>query len=631
MEHQPLTIKITDEAATLEEKLEALPTGPGVYQHKDADGRVLYVGKAKNLRSRVRQYFQKSRTADPRIEGMLSKVTDLDVIVTDSEVEALILEANLIKQLKPRYNVNLKDDKSYPYIVITNEPYPRVFVTRRIHRDGSRYFGPYTDVKNVRAALKAVRDIFRIRSCNYFIDDEVITKRKIKVCLDYHIKKCDGPCEGLISEERYRAMIDQVAALLEGKTETLIQMLRDEMDRLAAAMRFEEAAVLRDRIKGLQAYSEKQKAVALDPIDRDIVATAADGDDACGVIFKIRDGKMIGRQHYYMSSVEGKSDSEILETLLQQYYLAADFIPKEIFLPLAVENAEPIQRWLSDRRGEAVMLVHPTDGEEAKLVRLSQSNAKFLLDELKLQKMKRADYVPHAVKALQRDLRLPRLPRRIECFDNSNIQGSDPVASMVVFVDGKPKKSEYRKFKIKSVTGPDDFASMREIIERRYTRVLNEGLALPDLIMVDGGKGQLSSALEVLTRLGLHDQPVIGLAKRLEEVFVPGKSEPETIPKTSSGLRLLQQIRDEAHRFAVTYHRSLRTKRTLQTELDLIEGVGKKRAKELLEAFGSVQGVRFATPEQIAEVVGEKVAARITEYFAAPDQETVGNDGAAVQ
>jgi excinuclease ABC subunit C len=615
MEHQPLTIKITGEAATLEEKLENLPTGPGVYQHKDADGKVLYVGKAKNLRNRVRQYFQKSRSLEPRIDRMLAKATDLDIIVTDSEVEALILEANLIKKLKPRYNVNLKDDKSYPYIVITKEPYPRVFVTRQIRRDGSRYFGPYTDVKNVRSALKTVRDIFMIRSCNYFIDDEVIRKRKIKVCLDYHIKKCEGPCEGLVSQEKYNAMIEQVARLLQGKTETLIQLLREEMERLAGAMKFEEAALLRDRIKGLEAYSERQKAVNLDPIDRDIFAFAAEGDDACGVIFKIRDGKMVGRQHYYMNNVEEKPDAEILETLLQQYYLEADSIPKEIFLSTHIADTDAVQRWLTEKRGEAVTLVQPTQGEEAKLVRLSQSNARFLLDELKLQKMKRADYVPHAVKALQRDLRLQKLPRRIECFDNSNIQGSDPVASMVVFVDGKPKKSEYRKFKIKSVVGPDDFASMREIIERRYARVLQEGLERPDLIMVDGGKGQLSSAVEILGKLGLDDQPIIGLAKRLEEVFVPGKSEPEMIPKSSSGLRLLQQIRDEAHRFAITYHRSLRAKRTLQTELDLIEGIGKRRAKELLEAFGSVQGVKFATVEQIAEVVGEKVAAKIAEYF----------------
>ncbi|MBX2992943.1 MAG: excinuclease ABC subunit UvrC [Bacteroidetes bacterium] len=612
---------MTAEAATVQEKLENLPAGPGVYQHKDADGKVLYVGKAKNLRNRVRQYFQKSRNVEARIERMLAKATDLEIIVTDSEVEALILEANLIKKLKPRYNVNLKDDKSYPYVVITNEPYPRVFVTRQIRRDGSRYFGPYTDVKNVRSALKAVRDIFMIRSCNYFIDDEVIKKRKIKICLDYHIKKCEGPCEGLVSQQNYNAMIDQVASLLQGKTETLIQMLREDMNRLAAEMKFEEAAVLRDRITGLEAYSEKQKAVDLDQIDRDIFAFAAEGDDACGVIFKIRDGKMIGRQHYYMSNVEEKPEAEILGTLLQQYYLEAEYIPKEIFLPAEIEDNDAVQRWLSEKRRDAVSLIHPTEGEEAKLVRLSQSNARFLLDELKIQKMKRAGYVPHAVKALQRDLRLEKLPRRIECFDNSNIQGSDPVASMVVFVDGKPKKSEYRKFKIKSVVGPDDFASMREIVERRYTRVLNEGLELPDLIIVDGGKGQLSSAVDVLKKVGLHEQPIIGLAKRLEEVFLPGKSEPELLPKSSSGLRLLQQIRDEAHRFAITFHRLRRSKRTLQTELDLIEGIGKKRAKELLEVFGSVQGVKFATTEQIAEVVGEKVAGKIAEYFSDSDTE----------
>ena len=622
-EHQNITIRITSEDVALQEKLESLPGGPGVYQHKDAEGNVLYVGKAKNLRSRVRQYFQKSRVADPRIDSMLSKATDLEIIVTDNEVEALILEANLIKKLKPRYNVNLKDDKSYPYIVITHEPYPRVFVTRHIRKDGSRYFGPYTDVKNVRAALKSIRDIFPIRSCNYFIDDEVIKKRKIKVCLDYHIKKCEGPCEGLVSQLQYNTMIDQVAELLRGKTESLIRKMQQEMESAASAMRFEEAATLRDRIKGLQAYSGRQKAVDLDPLDRDIVAFASEGDDACGVIFKIRDGKMIGRQHYYMTNVDQKPEAEILETLLQQYYLDADFIPKEVFISSPVEDIEAMAEWLGEKKGEPVQVFHPLEGEEAKLVRLSRSNAQFLLDELKLQRMKRADYVPHAVKSLQRDLRLARLPRKIECFDNSNIQGSDPVASMVVFVDGKPKKSEYRKFKIRSVQGPDDFASMREVVQRRYKRLIDEQGELPDLVMVDGGKGQLSSAVEVFGALGISDLPVIGLAKRLEEVFLAGKTDPELIPKTSSGLRLLQQVRDEAHRFAITFHRSLRAKRTLQTELDLIEGIGKKRATELLEAFGSVQGVKFATPEQLSEIVGEKAAGRIREYFGSPDDETV--------
>jgi excinuclease ABC subunit C len=616
-----LNIRITRDDVSLAEKLENLPAGPGVYQHKDADGKVLYVGKAKNLRNRVRQYFQKSRSPGPRIEQMLTKATDLEVIVTDSEVEAFILEANLIKKLKPRYNVSLKDDKSYPYIVITNEPFPRVFITRQIRRDGSRYFGPYTDVKNVRSALKAIRDIFMIRSCNFLIDRDAIAKRKYKLCLDYHIKKCEGPCEGLVARGRYAAMIEQVASLLQGKTGSLIRTLRAEMDQHSAVLRYEEAALIRDRIRGLEAYSERQKAVDLDATDRDIVACAMEGDDACGVIFKLRDGKMVGRQHYYMGNVEERSEGEVLETLLQQYYLMADFIPKEIFVSAGVENADALTVWLGERKGEEVVLVNPQEGEEAKLVRLTRSNAKFLLEELKIQKMKRADYIPHPVVALQRDLGLARTPRRIECFDNSNTQGSDPVASMVVFVDGKTRKSEYRKFKIQSVAGPDDFASMREIIRRRYARVLEQQEQLPDLIVVDGGKGQLSSAGEVLEELGISDQPIIGLAKRLEEVFLPGKSEPEMIPKTSPGLRLLQQVRDEAHRFAVTFHRTIRSQRTLQTELDLIGGVGKKRAKELLEAFGSVQGVKFATSEQLREVVGEKTAEKIRAYFASGEQE----------
>ena len=612
-------IRITREDITLDEKIESLPPGPGVYQHKDAEGKVLYVGKAKSLRSRVRQYFQKSRSVDPRIEAMLSKATDLEVIVTESEVEALILEANLIKKLKPRYNVSLKDDKSYPYIVITNEPYPRVFVTRQVRRDGSRYFGPYTDVKNVRAALKSVRDIFMIRSCNYFIDEESIRKHQIKVCLDYHIKKCEGPCEGLVSRERYNAMIDQVAALLQGKTASLIAELSGEMEQLAAQMKFEDAALLRDRIKGLQAYTEKQKVVDLDQTDRDIIGFAVDGDDACGVIFKLREGKMIGRQHYYMGNVDQKPEGEVVETLVQQYYLEADYIPKEVFVPAPIEDLDALQKWLSNRRGEAVTVTCPTEGEEGKLVRLSNANAKYLLDELKVQKMKRADYIPHPVRSLQRDLNLKELPRKIECFDISNIQGTDSVASMVVFVDGKPKKSEYRKFKIASVTGPDDFASMKEVIRRRYSRLLEEHQTLPDLIMVDGGKGQLSSAVDVLGSLGIHHQSIIGLAKRLEEVYLPGKSEPELIAKNSTGLRLLQQIRDEAHRFAVTFHRTLRSKRTLQTELHQIAGVGEKRAKDLLEAFGSVQGVKFATLDQLAEIVDEKTAEKIREYFDSAD------------
>ncbi|MBI3365601.1 MAG: excinuclease ABC subunit C [Ignavibacteriae bacterium] len=645
----------------LKEKLENLPTKPGVYQFKNDSGEVLYVGKAVNLRNRVRQYFQKSYRPDPRREVMVSKIRDVELIVTDSEVEALILETNLIQKLAPRYNIDLKDDKSFPYIVVTNEPFPRVFATRRLIRDGSKYFGPYTDVKNMHSSLKLIREIYKVRSCNYFIDDEIVRKRSIKICLDYHIKKCEGPCEGFVSREHYNDMINEVVQVLRGKTTSLVKTLAEKMEQAADAMHYEQAAALRDKIRALGVYSDRQKVVDAQLVDRDLFALAAEGDDACGVVFKVRDGKLIGRQHFYMSGVEGKEEPEVVENFIERYYARTEDIPGEIFLPIELDSVETLKQWLSDSKREQVDITVPKIGDKAKLLAMCKSNAQFLLDLLKTQKMKNKDFVPHSVKSLQRDLRLARPPRRIECFDISNIQGTDSVASMVVFVDGRPKKSDYRKFKIQTVEGPNDFASMREVIERRYTRLLEEHLDPPDLIMVDGGKGQLSSAVEVLERLGLWQKmrpgisqqqsslssaseantdvkehegetakaadvqghpeskkvhiPVIGLAKRLEEVFVPEVSDPQSIPKTSSGLKLLQHIRDEAHRFAVTYHRALRTKRTLQTELDLIQGIGKKRAKQLLEVFGSVQGVKFATTEQLKEVVGDKIAEKIKEYF----------------
>ncbi len=602
---------------SLAEKLDSLPTEPGVYQFKNAEGKVIYVGKAQNLRSRVRQYFQKSRAADPKLDAMIEKVVDVEWIVTGSEVEALILEANLIKKLKPRYNVVLKDDKSYPYIVITNEPFPRVYVTRRLVRDGSRYFGPYADVKTMRFALKTVRDIFMIRSCNYDLTEESIKKGKFKVCLDYHIKKCEGPCEGLVSQEHYRAMIDHVASVLRGKTESVVKALEQEMQRYADAMRFEEAARMRDRIRALQVYTQKQRVVDVKAVDRDILAVATKDDDAAGVIFRVREGKLVGSRQFFMGNVEGKSEEELVENLLERYYLEEDDLPAEILVPVELSSGELLRSWLASRKGEAIKLEAPRGGDKAKLVAMARNNAQFLVEELQLQRMKRGEFVPHSVKALQRDLRLSSPPRVIECFDISNLQGGDAVASMVVFENAKPKKSEYRHFRIRTVTGPDDFASMREVVQRRYTRLQQEDGRLPDLIMVDGGKGQLSSAVEVLAQLGLTNIPVIGLAKRLEEVFLPDSSEPLSLPRTSSGLRLLQQIRDEAHRFAVTYHRTLRSRRILQTELDLVKGIGKKRAQELLEAFGSVQGVKFATEEQLAEIVGQSVARTIKEYFAA--------------
>lgn len=616
-----MEIRIQKDDLSLGEKLDSLPATPGVYQFKNTDAKVIYVGKAQNLRNRVRQYFQRSRSPDPKLDALVLKIADVELIVTDSEVEALILEANLIKKLKPRYNVLLKDDKSFPYIVITHEPFPRVFVTRKIIKDGSRYFGPYTDVKTMRFALKTVRDIFMIRSCNYDLTPESIARGRFKICLDYHIRKCEGPCEAKVSAEYYNAMIEKVAKILRGKTDDVVSSLEAEMNQLADNLRFEEAAKTRDRLRALSVYNQKQKVVEMKEVDRDIIALALKEDDACGVVFKVRDGKVLGSHHYYLSNIEGKAEGEVAESLLERYYLDNEDIPGEISISSEVNSVDVIQTWLAGKRGAPVTVEIPRAGEKLKLVGMVKKNAEFLLEELQLQKMKRGDFIPHSVQSLQRDLRLSAPPRRIECFDISNIQGSDTVASMVVFVDAKPKKSEYRKFKIRSVEGPDDFASMREVVERRYARLIEEGGTSPDLIVVDGGKGQLSSAVAVLQGLHYTGSPIIGLAKRLEEVFLPGQSDPLLIPRTSSSLKLLQQIRDEAHRFAITYHRTLRSKRILKTELDLIKGVGKKRATELLESFGSVQGVKFATEEQIADIVGPKLASEIKEYFTEADAE----------
>lgn len=606
----------------IKEKLKNIPSKPGVYQFKNKDGKIIYIGKAKDLRKRVKQYFQKSKSLDVKTESMISKVYDLEYIITDSELEALILEANLIKKFKPRYNVFLRDDKSYPYIVITNEPFPRIFVTRKIVHDGSKYFGPFTDVKNMRASLKLIRDIFKVRSCNYYIDEEVIQKKKIRLCLDYHIKKCEGPCEGLVSAERYNQTIEDITQVLRGKTTSLIKNLETQMAELADQMNFEEAAEIRDKIKGLQNYSDKQKVVDTELIDRDIFAAVVDGNDGCCVLFKIRDGKLIGRQHFYLSGGLNKEEKEIISQVVRNYYMNADYLPKEVLLQCEIDDMAMLQEWLSKSKLEKVYIYVPKIGEKAKLLAMCKMNAKYLLDELKVQKLKMKETPAFVISSLQNDLNLPRLPNRIECFDISNLQGSDSVASLVVFENGKPKKGEYRRFKIKTVPGPDDYASIREVVYRRYYSLMEDGKALPDLIIIDGGKGQLSSAITVLGHLNdirqnpeILNVPIIGLAKRLEEVFFPYENDPRILSKTSSSLRLLQRIRDEAHRFAVEYHRKLRTKRTLQTELDLIRGIGKKKSKELLNTFGSVQGVKFATFDQLKEIVGEKTAQKIKEYF----------------
>ncbi len=611
----PTTVPLSADDLTLEQKLNALPATPGVYQFRNSSGAVLYVGKASVLRNRVRQYFHRSRASDPRIDAMVARIADVEIIVTDSEAEALILESNLIKRLKPRYNVVLKDDKSYPFIVITREPFPRVLVTRRRIPGQGRYFGPYTDVKTMRFALKTVRDIFMIRSCNYDLTEDAIARHRFKLCLDYHIRKCEGPCEALVARERYQSMIDQVAQVLRGKTNLVVRALDAEMEKASAGLRFEEAGRIRDQIRALAVYAEKQKVFGAADVDRDVLVVVRRNDDACAVIFAIREGKLIGSRHLYLTQTEEADESEMIETVIERTYADEEDIPPEFLLSAPLPESSVVPAWLGERVGRSVEFAVPNGGEGLRLVSLARTNAEFWLDELAIQRTKRGERIPVALQHLQRDLALPSPPRRIECFDISNTQGTDSVASLVVFVDGKPRRSEYRTFRIKTVTGPDDFASMQEVVRRRFERQLREQARLPDLIMVDGGKGQLSSALEVRTALGLDGIPMIGLAKRLEEIFRPGDSEPILLPKASVALRLLQQVRDEAHRFAITYHRKLRSQRILRTELDLITGVGKKRAKELLETFGSVQGVRFASTEQLIELVGEKLTERIRTFF----------------
>ncbi|MBD3226143.1 MAG: excinuclease ABC subunit C [Caldithrix sp.] len=599
------------------EKLKNLPQKPGCYLFKDKNANILYVGKAAGLRQRVRSYFQDSRPEHPRLRAMINKTTDVEWIVTDSEVEALILENNLIKEHKPRYNVSLRDDKSYPYIRITNEDFPRVFVTRRIVRDGSQYFGPYTDVKNVRYTLKTLQRIFPVRSCSYDLTPEVIRKKKVRLCLDYYIDKCKGPCEGLQSMDDYAKIIDRVRRFLKGKTDEIVKELKEEMTTLAQNMAFEDAARVRDRLDALETYRNSQKIVQSEHVDRDIVTVAKEDDDACAVLFKVREGKIIGRSHYYLKKVEWKREKEIVEIFLNQYYQKSDEIPREVFVQDTIENQSAVEQWLSGRLQRKVNIISPKIGEKKKLMKLGVKNARYLLSELKLQKEKAKNYIPHAVKALQRDLKLEKPPVHIECFDVSNLQGADAVASMVYFENGKPKKSQYRRFNIRTKETPDDFAMMKEAVKRRYTRLLNEAQSLPDLIVIDGGKGQLSSVTKILSDLQLQHIPIIGLAKRLEEIYFPGINDAQMLPKSSSGLKLLQRIRDEAHRFAITAHRQKRSKRTLASELDAIAGIGIKRREKLLKTFGSVKSIQNTNVQTLVAKghLPEKIAKKVVAYF----------------
>lgn len=584
-------------------KLKNLPDAPGVYLFRNPDGKIIYIGKAKSLRNRVRTYFQSGQRHDPKTARMVSAIDDFDLLVTDSEIEAMILEANLVKEHKPRYNVNLKDDKHFPYIKVTvNEPFPRILVVRRLAKDGARYFGPFTSAKGMRKTIKFLSNLFRIRSCNLTIPHP--SGRLQKVCLDYHIGRCGGPCEGLQSEKEYRQQVDSVIMYLAGKSETLVSELKKKMESLSRRMKFEEAARVRDQITALESVRQKQKVDAGLVIDRDIIAFAREASDTVVVVLQIREGILIGRQDFQLISEAEETDNEILSSFVRQYYNNQPNLPDNIYLPLAIPDASLIARWLTEVREKKVTVHTPLKGEKLRLVDMAAANARLLLDELLMQKKDLKERLSGAVQALKNDLRLERSPRTIACVDISNTGATDAVGSFVYFDNGKPRKSEYRRFRIKEVKGQDDFAMMREVVGRYFYRLIQEKKEPPDLLVVDGGIGQLNSVVKELESLGYARQNVLGLAKRLEEVYLPGNSEPLTIPKSSPGLGLLKRLRDEAHRFAVEYNRKVRTRRTIRSALDTLNGIGPKRRDLLLKQFGSVKGIKEASLPELLSVKG---------------------------
>ncbi|MCK5126565.1 MAG: excinuclease ABC subunit UvrC [candidate division Zixibacteria bacterium] len=607
---------VNDMNEKLKIKLAHLPKRPGVYMMKDKNGTIIYIGKAKYLKNRVSSYFHARVHDHPKTALLVSLVADIELLITDSEIEALILEANLVKEHKPRFNVNLKDDKRFPYLKLTvQEKFPRLLVTRRVERDGARYFGPYTNAYGMRKTLKFLMHHFGLRSCNFEIPSP--TGRKYKVCLDYHINRCAGACIDLESEEEYKKHIDAVVLFLSGRQTELIKSLKEKMQSLSDELKFEEAAKVRDTIDAMESVWRKQKVDVAKDINRDVIAYARDGRDAVAVVLQIREGLLIGRQDMQLQVNQEFSEVELLSGFLKQYYNHAENLPMEIFLPLVIEDIVLIEKWLTEERGGKVRIMTPQKGEKVRLVSMAETNARLVLNEILLQKKKYKDRIPASAAALRKILQLEKAPQTISCFDISNLGNSDKAASLVYFERGKPKKSEYRHFKIKTVEGQDDFASMREVFTRYVRRRVEEKKPMPDLMMVDGGKGQLSIAVKVLREYNLSGQPVIGLAKRLEEVFIPNKSDPMNIPKNSPALNLLKRVRDEAHRFAITYNRKLRGKRTIASELNDIVGVGDARCTALLKQFGSVKKIKIATVEDLAEVksIPRKLAEKIYLHF----------------
>jgi len=611
------------------DKLAKLPECPGVYLFRDSSEQIIYVGKAVSLKNRVRSYFSAAAERNAKVRAMMDRARDFEYITTDSEVEALILEANLIKEHRPRYNISLKDDKTYPYIkVTTNEQFPRLFITRRVVKDGARYFGPYTQVGAVNETLKLLKRIFPLRTCK----QQVLAPRS-RPCLNQHIKRCLGPCCELVSAEEYRKLVDGVLLFLEGKQEDLLQGLRRRMGEAAANLEFEVAAELRDQLQAVEQVMERQKIVSSDANDRDVLAMARGQDESCVMIFFVRGGKLIGREHFMVEGTTDMNRDEVLTGFIKQYYLRAEFIPREVLVEDVLPGEiEVLESWLSEKRGGRVYLTRPQRGDKKRLVDLAGRNALLVLQEVEAGRAVRKDELQQALQQLADALELKTLPLRMECYDISNTQGTESVASMTVFEEGKPVPQQYRRFKIRTVTGPDDFASMREVLNRRLSRgreereLVNTGQMssreakfhrFPDLLVVDGGKGQLSSAVAALEEQGFSYLPVCGLAKEEELIFLPDRAEPVRLPARSPALKMLQRLRDEAHRFAVTYHRQLRGQRNLRSMLEEIVGIGAVRRRELLKAFGSVEKIKAAQIEELAAVSGmnHRAAQAVYDFF----------------
>ena len=596
-----------EQQAYILEKVSHLPTTPGVYLWRDKYQRIIYVGKAINLRNRVRSYVLQDVNRSVKVTAMMRRAWDVETIQTKTEMEALILEATLIKEHHPKYNIMLRDDKTYPYVKVTvQEEYPRLFMTRRLERDGAKYFGPFTDVTAVHHVLRILRSYYPLRTCK--------SMKVERPCLQYHMHYCEGPCMKYVTVEAYRKYIDDIVALFEGKQVQVIQEITSKMEQASEDLEFELAAKYRDDLLSIQKVQEKQRMVTQRG-DMDVLGMAIDGPMACIQLFFIRSGRLLGRENYFVQH-EGDSPELVMTEFIKQYYGGSTFIPKELLLPMDSVDRELFSEWFTSMKGQQVDVSVPQRGYKKDLIKMAEENAQNFLAERRRQWQYTIDKAGGAVKKLAEVLDLPRLPERMECYDISHMQGAETVASMVVFEGGKPAKREYRRFKLKTVQGkPDDFASMAEIMERRYGN--EKDWPMPDLIIIDGGKGQLNSALPVIRAMGVTDVPVISLAKRIEEVFVEGESESIILEHHTPELQLLQQIRDEAHRFAITYHRRLRGKRNLESVLDHIEGIGPKRRKALYKHFGNLDAMRVAELEELESVEGmnKKAALAVYEFF----------------